>query len=235
MLSPRLRFISILLLLSIFELGLAIAVLFMPLPNLNLVEFVYSQLGETGVTYPLTAILFHYRSYDTLLGLCLLFVALLGTWTVYYTTVLPHKTLSHFDTPLMQPLPGLILLAIFLLAAGYIVWMGGYIPASAFQIGALLAGIGVLLRVINIIQAQPIVEKTSFLLRIGLGGGLLVFACIALAVMAEGYQLLQYPEKLANNLILLIEIALTISIGLILLMFFIATPGIKRVTVITDN
>jgi hypothetical protein len=52
--------------------------------------------------------------------------------------------------------------------------------------------------------------------RAGLGLGLLVFAAVALGVKAGGARLLEYRQGAAGALILLVEAAATLSIGLAL-------------------
>ncbi|HDN27898.1 MAG TPA: sodium:proton antiporter [Thioploca sp.] len=222
--SSVLKFTLLVLLLSLFEVGLVIAVFFMPDPIIDISELAYTHLSNTNVTHPVTALLVNYRSYDTLLGMAVLLLALLGVWTVYHTTVPQQETHFHPDSPLMQPLPRWIL-AILVLTVGYVLWAGVYTPGGAFiQVGAVLAGTGALFKLSPFMLPQP---KAGFLLRLALSGGLLVFVSIALALMVEGHHLLKYPPKWANELILLIEISLIVSVGLTLVMLFIATPGVS--------
>ena len=54
------------------------------------------------------------------------------------------------------------------------------------------------------------------LLRAGLWAGLAIFIGVGLGVMFGGGQFLEYPRHHASNLILLVEIAALVSIGLTL-------------------
>jgi uncharacterized membrane protein YidH (DUF202 family) len=213
------KLILIILLLSILELGLASAVLFMPDPTINLTEVMYEQLANTNMTNPLSAIIVHFRSYDVLLSISTLFIAIIGIWTIFYSTPIIEKTEYHYDTPLMQPFPQLLLLIIFVVTIGYILWRVTELAIIAFHIGAVLAGIALFLRLKEATRKPKI--KNSMFVRLVLSGGLLVFASIAFSVVAIDYQL-------SNTLILLIELSIIILIALSLLIFFMARPNIQN-------
>ena len=100
---------------------------------------------------------------------------------------------------------------------GYILWLGGHAAGGAFQAGALLAGAGVLLVVT---QADRITLNDNIRLRALLVAGPLVFTLVAGGVMFSGRFLLQYPKDFAGSLILLIEAASTMSIGITLTLLF---------------
>jgi multisubunit Na+/H+ antiporter MnhB subunit len=99
-----------------------------------------------------------------------------------------------------------------ILMAGYLLWAGAHRPGGAFQAGAVLAGAGVLLHLAGLLPAWA---SPGFLLRLGLGGGFLVFLVVTAGLLGEG-ALLHYPPQHAGSLILLIEASLTVSLGLIL-------------------
>jgi hypothetical protein len=212
------KLIFIILLLSILELGLASAVLFMPDPAINLTEVMHEQLATTNMTNPLSAIIVHFRSYDILLSISCLFIAILGIWTIFYSTPIIEKTEYDYDTPLMQPFPRLILLVIFVVTIVYILWRGAELAIIAFHIGAVLAGIALFLRLKQATKPQI---KNCIFVRLVLGSGLLVFATIAFSVTAAGYEF-------SNSLILLTELSIIILIALSLLIFFMARPNIQN-------
>lgn len=219
------KLILIILLLSILELGLASAVLFMPDPAINLTELIHEQLANTNMTNPLSAIVLHFRSYDVLLAISCLFIVILGIWTIFYSTPIIEKKQYHYDTPLMQPIPQFILLVIFVVTIAYILWRGAELAIISFHIGAVFAGIVLFLR-LKLVRKPQI--KNCMFVRLALSSGLLVFASIAFSVAAIGYQLLEYPSQWSNSLILLIEFSIIILIALSLLMFFMARPNIKN-------
>jgi hypothetical protein len=212
------KLILIILLLSILELGLASAVLFMPDPTINLTELIHEQLANTNMTNSLSAIIVHFRSYDVLLSISCLFIVILGIWTIFYSTPIIEKKEYHYDTPLMQPFPQLILLIIFFVTIGYILWRGAELAIIAFHFGAVLAGIALFLRLKQVTKPQI---KNCISIRLILSSGLLVFISIAFAVVAIGYQL-------SNILILLLEFSIIILIALSLLIFFMARPNMNN-------
>ncbi len=210
-----LRVILIIVLLSLFELGLAIAIFLMPEPTISMTELVHSQLSDTELTYSVTALLLNYRSMDMLLGLAVLFSALLGVWNLDDTTVASQKPDDRdFSLPSLR-----WILVLIVLTTSIMFWTERYLVA-----GALLAGCGILLRLNHLIQPQP---TAGLSLRLGLSSGLLVFLSIALATMVSGYHWLEYPEDWMNEFILLIAVSLTISIGLTLTMLFFGAPGMS--------
>jgi len=209
-----LRVILIIVLLSIFELGLAIAIFLMPEPTISMTELVHSQLSETEMTHSMTALLLNYRSMDMLLGLAVLFSALLGVWNRNDTTVSQKPDDSDFSIPSLH-----WILMLIVLTTSIMFWTERYLVA-----GALLAGCGILLRLNHLIQPQP---TAGLSLRLGLSSALLVFLSIALATMVSGYHWLEYPEDWMNEFILLIAVSLTISIGLTLTMLFFGAPGMS--------
>lgn len=214
------KLIFIILLLSILELGLASAVLFMPdVPTINLTEVMHEQLATTNMTNSLSAIIVHFRSYDILLAISCLFIAILGIWTIFYSTPIIEKTEYDYDTPLMQPFPRLILLVIFLITIAYILWRGAELAIIAFHIGAVLAGIALFIR-LRQATTKPQIKNCMFV-RLVLSSGLLVFATIAFVVTAVGYEF-------SNSLILLTELSIIILIALSLLIFFMARPNMNN-------
>ena len=136
-------------------------------------------LDETGVSHPETAVLLNYRTWDTLLELAVLLLALLGA-----------RQLEPRTVDLAEPWPLLrawarVLAPLLVLAAGYILWRGASAPGGAFQAGALLASGVVLLRLSGLV---PRFRWSFTPLRLLLLGGLLVFIGVALmtAWLGEG-------------------------------------------------
>ena len=108
-----------------------------------------------------------------------------------------------------------------LLLAGYLLWAGSDRPGGAFQAGAVLAAIGVLMR----LGGLPMdFLKPGLLLRFGLVLGFALFLLIAVLSAVAGEAFLAYPPAWAKSLILFIETVLTLSIGMVLLSLFVAAP-----------
>ena len=138
---PWLAFrLTLLLLLLILAAGLAYAVLSLPDQAAGLSERVASNMETSGVANPVTAVLLNFRSYDTLLEMAVLLVALLGVWSLggaaMYLRVNPEPVLS-FLVGVLAPM--------MILMAGYLLWVGASAPGGAFQAGSVLAASGILL------------------------------------------------------------------------------------------
>ncbi|MEA1052444.1 hydrogenase subunit MbhD domain-containing protein [Lamprobacter modestohalophilus] len=203
--------IALLLIALLTGLGLVVWQLWVPAPGLsNLVD---ARLDESGVAYPVTAVLLNFRGYDTLLELAVLLLALIGVWSL--------STASHLGDE--EPEPALaalsrLLAPLMILVAAYLVWVGAYAPGGAFQAGSVLGAAGVLLRLSG---WRLSLSATGWPLRLVLVLGVAVFAFIGLAVIGFGQPLLGYPPGWAKPAILTIELAATLSIGAILAALFI--------------
>jgi len=212
--SSILKITLLVLLLSVLELGLVVAI--MPTPIIHVPEWVQSQLSNMGVRSHVTALLLNYRGYDTLLAMVILLVAQLGVWIVYRTTNPSPKS----NSPLVQPLPRWML-PLLILTLTFVLWASINTPDSGFiQLGAVLASLGALVKFIPFLPPKPIAR---FPLRLLLGSGLLIF--FGIAVMFETIYFPQYPLEWMVELMLVIAISLMIVIGLIMLL--IGTPGLS--------
>lgn len=196
--------------------ALIAALLDLPPPAVRLPVEVAARLPESGVEHPVTAVLLNFRGYDTLLEIAVLLLALFGMLAagagqgrVSEGRAGQKKTgdgdpvvqtLARFAAPLM------------VLAAVYLLWAGAHRPGGAFQAGAVLAAALVLLHLARLVPAWTAPRRW---LRIGFAGGFLVFLVLAVALSGPG-ALLQYLPQHAAALILLIEVVLTLSLGLIL-------------------
>jgi multisubunit Na+/H+ antiporter MnhB subunit len=169
---------------------------------------VAAHLGDSGVSHPVTAVLLNYRGYDTLLEIAVLLLALLAILAVVGDTTTSPLRAAH---PVLQTLARLAV-PLMIVVAVYLLWAGAFRPGGAFQAGAVLAAAGVLLHLVGL---APGWNRPRLRLRVGLAAGFVVFLAVAAALLTQG-ALLQYPPNMADALILLIESALTVSLGLIL-------------------
>lgn len=199
---------------GLFVATLITALLDLPPPAVRLPAEVMAQMQMSGVEHPVTAVLLNFRGYDTLLEIAVLLLALCGMlaagagqdrtglkWADNSKPAEPVvQTLARHAAPLM------------ILAAIYLLWAGAHRAGGAFQAGAVLAAALVLL---NLTRLLPAWASPGRWLRIGLVSGFLIFLALAAALSGQG-ALLQYPPQQAGALILLIETALTISLGLTL-------------------
>lgn len=172
---------------------------------------VSERLMHSGVESEVTAVLLNFRSLDTLLEIAVLLLAVIGVFVIgrsdpewfsgrWRATEPPSPMLSWF-------LPRLVPVAV--LVAGYLWWAGAYQPGGAFQGGTVLAAAAVLLLLGGILPAR----LPGLRLRAVAVLGLSVFLAVGLAVSFAGRVPLDYPPGWQKPLIVLIEFALTVSIG----------------------
>ena len=168
---------------------------------------------RSGVKSPVTAVLLNFRGYDTLLEVMVLLLAVIGAWSL---TKAPSPGQVAAISPVQMGAVRL-LAPVMCLVAAYLVWQGSHLAGGAFQGGAILGAAGVLLLVSEIpwLHTIPI-----FRLRIGLVLGPLVFVGTALLCLLFSGDLLDFPEGTAAWLILFIETACALSIGLTLALLF---------------
>lgn len=189
----------------------------------DLANLALEKLTLSGVENPVTAVLLNFRSYDTLLEIAVLMivaVAMLPTLSASGDNASPTAKVSlpgsvSANPVLVELLKWLVPLAI--LMGGYLLWTGAYAPGGAFQAGAVIAGAGVALAVAGSHQFT----WQSTIMRSSLSIGLFVFVLVAAINAAITGTTLQYPQDHAGMLILVVEIAATLSIASILLLLFV--------------
>ncbi|WP_194756883.1 MnhB domain-containing protein [Aliidiomarina indica] len=199
--------------------ALILAVLNAPQMQVNLPQQVALNLEQSGIDHPITAVLLNFRSYDTLLEVAVLLVAVVTGLALRERDALTAHTEQARD-PMLHALTRR-LLPLLLITSVYILWSGSYAPGGAFQAGALVAAAGVIAR----LAGYDIASRADVLLRLGLALGFILFLTVAVSAMFGGRPFLNYPEGWAGSLIFLIEAVLTFSIGLTLISLFVHAPG----------
>lgn len=199
--------------------GLGVAITGLPPRDPGLGDEVLAKLPDSGVLHPVTAVLLNFRGYDTLLEVAVLLSAAVGaaSWSGQRAS----NTRGETTDPLLAVLVRLLVPGI-ILVAGYLLWRGSHAPGGAFQAGAILGGAGILLSLAGTVRP---LELSSSWVRAGLLIGFAIFLAVAATPLMAGGHLLQYPPRWAGGLILAIESALTLSIALILTVFF---TGVAR-------
>ncbi len=192
----------------------------LPAPVVSLPGEVAQAMDISGVDHPVTAVLLNFRGYDTLLEVGVLLLAFLG---MLASGAVPERPTALQPDPLLDGLTRL-LVPLMVLVAGYLLWAGAFRPGGAFQAAAVLAAAGVLLRLDGPVTAWT---HPGRWLRAVLAAGFVVFLGVAVLGLAQG-ALLEYPRPWAGSLILAIEAALTVSLGLLLAGLFLAGPEIPR-------
>lgn len=196
----------------------------------SLSDRVEQALPDSGVSYSVTAVLLNFRSWDTLLELLVLLLALIGVRQLYPSA---SQQSHQAGEPLQQggveathtkawPLTRVWarLLAPALLVTGtYLLWRGAEAPGGAFQAGALLAAGAVILKLTGLI---PPLRWSSLLLRVLILAGALGFISVAALTALAGNGWLHYPAEFAKPLILAIEVLATVSIATTLTLLVVA-------------
>ena len=203
---------------TVLAAGLLLAVLGTPPPAVRLPAMVEEQMALSGVEHNVTAVLLNFRGYDTLLEVAVLMLAVLAMLAVAPSH--PAAVSRVSVEPVVATLARLVL-PLMILVAGYLLWTGAYRPGGAFQAAAVLAAAGVLLYLAGLLPAWA---SPGWALRAGLAGGFAVFLAVAAALLTQG-SLLQFPPAWAGALILLIEAAMALSLGLVLAGLFLVLAG----------
>lgn len=190
--------------------ALAWAVASLPTASAGLTDQAYRALDESGVSNPVTAVLLNYRSYDTLLEVAVLLLAVVAVWSLQCRRLPAPDRAGH---PLLRPFLG-VLLPLLCLVGVYLLWIGAFAPGGAFQGGALLGGAVVLWLLGGGRPAD--MDRLTRWLRWGLVAGLVVFIGVGALLLASGRGFLEYPPGAAKLVILFIEAAAMVSIGLTL-------------------
>ncbi|NYS25655.1 DUF4040 domain-containing protein [Rhodobacteraceae bacterium 2376] len=201
--------------------GLAAAFVTAPLGGPGFDAAVADAMPESGVDHPVTAVLLNFRAYDTLMEVVVLLAAVIAVWLV-------ERSLPQSDPPVMGEvyegfarlvLPGAVVVGV------YVLWAGAVAPGGAFQGGAVLAAVGLLLLMSHVYEPAPAHRAAArglFVL------GVAVFTGVALLVAWGGRAVFEYPPGLAKPLILLIEGMVTISIAATLAALFHGRePGVQ--------
>jgi multisubunit Na+/H+ antiporter MnhB subunit len=195
--------------------GLAAIVLYPSDVFPTLAPLAMAHLPESGLGNPVTGVLFVYRALDTLLEKVVVVLALLGVWSLapdrLWGGVPGLRLYSQRNSILVflaQVLP-----PIGIMIGIYMCWAGADDPGGAFQGGAVLAAMWILVMVAGVRDVPPISRISMRLLVIV---GPVIFFVVGLAgfVMADAF--LAYPEGYAKPLIIAAEAALTLSIGVTL-------------------
>lgn len=201
-------------------LALGWAVISFSQPPVDLAGQVENSMGESGVEHAVTAVLLNFRSYDTLLEVGVLLLAVMAVWSLGLSRVRGGREISGKGAPVLNGFVRL-LTPIMVVVGGYLLWAGTKQPGGAFQAGAVLGALGVLLVLSGL--ARPPLERGG-LLRAGVTVGFGLFLAIGIAVLPATGQLLEYPPAATYYLILAIELVLTVSIAFTLVALFVFAP-----------
>lgn len=180
---------------------------------------------EAAATNPVTAVLLDVRGYDTLLETAVLLLALAGVAAAgrgSRPTADPEEGQAR---PLLLGLVRLLVPA-GVLIGGALIWLGGKGAGGAFQAGAVLGGSGILLQLAGIRALPP--QRSHPWVRALAVVGTGVFLGVAVGTLAAGRGFLDYPQAAGPALVLLIEVAAALAVGVLLVGLFEGVGPFRR-------
>ncbi len=200
---------------ALVAVGIAALAFVLPGEPQSLAGPVMERLGDSGLGNPVAGVLFVYRAFDTLLEKVVLLLALIGVWSLArdedWGGIPGFRLFRHHNsvlTLLARSLP-----PIGFVFAIYMTWAGADVPGGAFQGGTVLAAMWILVMVAGV---RKVPRVSSPLLRLAIVAGPVVFLAIGFFGFVMPGEFLAYPQGYAKPLIVVMEIALTLSIGVIL-------------------
>jgi multisubunit Na+/H+ antiporter MnhB subunit len=206
--------------------ALGAAILLLPDPPASLApEAAAAADGPgAGLGNPITAVLMSYRSFDTMLEKMVLILAVVGVWSVG-----ADKAWGRAPAELRQPkaTAPMVFLAQLLAPVGvligiHIFWTGANAPGGAFQGGALLAAMWMVIMMAQLVK-MPRVDAQW--LRVVLVSGPAVFLIVGLAGEVTAGSFFAYPPSLAKPIILFVEAFMVLSIAAALPMLVAGPPN----------
>jgi multisubunit Na+/H+ antiporter MnhB subunit len=189
----------------------------------GLTGHVLAEVDRTGVEHPVTAVLLNLRAYDTWMELVVLLAGLLGVLAMRGTQWRTAGALRQHGDIVLPALVRLIV-PLMVLVAGYFLWLGKTAAGGAFQAGVVL-GVGLVLlwyAGFPSIQRMPrLITVVSVLV------GVCAFLLAAVLPLLQNRAILEFPVAHASTIILLIETAASVSIGVIVAFLIIAVQPIR--------
>ena len=206
-------------------LALGITVLLLPDPAPTLAPEAMQSMAATGLGNPVTAVLIAYRAFDTMLEKVVLVLAVVGVWSLAPDrfwggvpgaprAVAASEPALTFFAQLLPPIGILIGIRIF--------WIGADEPGGAFQGGAILAAMWMIIMMARLAEAPAIGASW---VRIALAAGPIVFVGTGVLGFAAAGGFLAYPAGFAKPVIIFVEIFMTLSIAVTLPMLVAGPPN----------
>ena len=180
-------------------------------------------LPETGLGNPVTAVLIAYRAFDTMLEKVVLVLAVVGVWSLAadrYWGGAPGEARAE------RPEPTLAFLAQMLAPLGILVgvhvfWVGADEPGGAFQGGAILAAMWIIVMMARLTEAP---QTNAFWLRLALSRVRSCFWPLALPERFSPADFSPIRPGSPSRVILFIEAFMVLSIAVTLPMLVAGPP-----------
>lgn len=207
--------------------SLVFIVLAPPEPAHSLAPRVMQALPQSGLGNPVAGVLFVYRALDTLLEKVVLLLALLGVWSFASDRAwggVPGLRV-HLQADGTLGFLAQLLPPFGILFGIYMCWIGATHPGGAFQGGAVLAAMWLLVMIAGL-KRMPAIDRRSLRLSLIVGPAVFVGIGIAGLLIADGF--LAYPPAHAKMVVVAIEVALTLSIAVTLGLLAAGSPEQAR-------
>lgn len=203
--------------------ALVVAILDLPAEAPTLAPLAVSNAGATGLGNAVTNVLMAFRGMDTMLEKVVLLLAIVGVWSLASDGAWGGRPGLRHEA---DPDGVLAFLARLLPPAGivvgvYILWTGADHPGGAFQGGAVLASMWLLVIMAGLADTPPV---SSRWLRLILVAGPGLFLVVGLVGLCVGPAFLAYPVAFAKPLILAIEVAMILTIAATLALLLAGAP-----------
>lgn len=172
--------------------------------------------AEVGVDYPVTSVLLGFRAFDTLLEIAVLLGA-----AVVVRVLAPVGPVSAAPARERSPLlQGFIrgVGALLALVTCWFLFAGSSRPGGAFQAGAMLAAVLIVLHASGVRRLDPAAPAV----RVIVGAGLGLFLAVAALGPVTGAGWLTLPSPVSGPVIVVLEAVLTVTIGVSLAAMFLA-------------
>jgi multisubunit Na+/H+ antiporter MnhB subunit len=203
--------------------ALCAAILLLPDPAPSLAPQVAAQMHTTGLGNPVAAVLMSFRGLDTLLESAVLVLAVIAAWSLA-----PDGGWGGPPGPVPAPQPhgplallGRVLPPLGILVAVHVLWIGKDSPGGKFQAAAILAAMWMLAWMAGR-AAPPAVSSRR--LRFVVAAGPALFIAVGLLGWLTQGAFLAYPPGLALPLIMAVEVVLTASISVALVLLVLGPP-----------
>lgn len=165
-------------------------------------------LDEASISHPVTVVLLEYRAYDTLLEIAVLAAAVLAGLALHRDGGLGDVRVAADDRVQLR-LVVRVLTPVLVLLTGWLLVAGATRPGGAFQSGALLAGLLLLLH----LTGQRLRAPVARWLRPALLTGLVAFVLLGAATYLLDGRWLAVAGPGAGQVILALEALLMVGIG----------------------
>jgi len=177
---------------------------------------VLGRMDAAGVEHPVSAVLLNFRSYDTLLEVVVLFVAVLSVTATLGEERPRHAPPSARAATLVWFCR--VLAPVLVLVAAWVLLAGSDRPGGAFQSGAVLAGALILMDTAGLGPGPD----HGRLLRAALVVGPAAFLVVAAGGLVVEGEWLALDPAWAGGVIVALETLLALSIGVALTVVFLA-------------